>query len=213
MAIEKTYFTNNSYGERQTEIANWLTANATDYFSSVEDTDSGVVCNLINGGSINLMRGNSNLWVFGANGSQLIEFPSSSEDVDTVYNYAIKTDNGIYLNTPLYYSYSEYQYQYLGCFTMSKDIDGHIIMSVIMGDYNQHKLNYLICPEKNAAYDISHTTFSTLKTSFSPIVFDESYTENLFWTPFSQFPGIVIEDMQDANGQHYFYDGFCALKY
>lgn len=209
MAIEKTLFTQSTLDTRRTEIYNWLTANATEYFSEITiDDNKQIVCTIANGGSVVFGYGTSsghynNCTITLANGKSYNS--SGSSHTDGKHAYAVKMDNGIYLNA--YYSGNS---SYTANTLISKTNDGAVVISA-----NLSEKNYILCPEKDVMYQIGKDlqAVRTENTVFCPIVVGgNSYTENMLYMPFKQ-QVTFIGTMTDAEGQKYWYDGTCALKY
>lgn len=209
MAIEKTLFTQSTLDERRTEVYNWLTANATEYFSEITiDDNKQIVCTIANGGSVVFGYGTSSSYsntckITLANGKSYNSGGSSY--TDGKHTYAVKMDNGIYLNA--YWSSNS---SYTANTLISKTNDGAVVISAQLGEKN-----YILCPEKDVMYkiDTDLKAVRTDNTVFCPIVVGEnSYTENMLYMPFKQHV-TFIGTMIDAEGQKYWYDGACALKY
>lgn len=209
MAIEKTLFTQSTLDARRTEVYNWLTANATEYFSEITiDDNKQIVCTIANGGSVVFGYGTSsghynNCTITLANGKSYKS--SGGTAADSKHAYAVKMDNGIYLNA--YYSGNS---SYTANTLISKTNDRAVVISAQFGSYN-----YILCPEKDVIYQIDNDlkAVRTDNTVFCPIVVGEnSYTENMLYMPFKQ-QVTFIGTMTDAEGQKYWYGGTCALKY
>lgn len=210
MAIEKTLFTQSTVDARRTEVYNWLTANATEYFSEITiDDNKQIVCTIANGGSVVFGYGTSNSSyqyngiITLANGTSYKS--SSNSSLLYKHTYAVKMDNGIYL-----YAYNSNSTSYNACTLISKTNDGAVVISAQLGNYT-----YILCPEKDVMYEIGRDlkAVRTENTVFCPIVVGEnSYTENMLYMPFKQ-QVTFIGTMTDAEGQKYWYDGTCALKY
>ena len=209
MAIEKTLFTQSTLDTRRTEVYNWLTANATEYFSEITiDDNQQIVCTIANGGSVAFGYGSSSGYQYNgiitlANGTSYKS--SSSSNLSYKHTYAVKMDNGIYL-----YAYSSYNTSYNSCVLISKTNDGAVVISALLSSNGS-----ILCPEKDVTYQIGRDlqAVRTENTVFCPIVIGEnSYTENMLYMPFKQ-QVTFIGTMTDAEGQKYWYDGTCALKY
>lgn len=209
MAIEKTLFTQSTLDTRRTEVYNWLTANATEYFSEITiDDNKQIVCTIANGGSVVFGYGTNSTDLYNgtitlANGTSY-KSSSSTPTVSNKHTYAVKMDNGIYL-----YAYSGSNSSYNACTLISKTNDGAVVISAMLG------YHYILCPEKDVMYKIDSDlkAVRTDNTVFCPIVVGEnSYTENMLYMPFKQYV-TFIGTMTDAEGQKYWYDGTCALKY
>ena len=210
MAIEKTLFTQSTLDTRRTEIYNWLTANATEYFSEITiDDNKQIVCTIANGGSVVLGYGSNSSYQYNgiitlANGTSY-KSSSSTSTLSYKHTYAVKMDNGIYL-----YAYSSYNTSYNSCVLISKTNDGAVVISALLSSNGS-----ILCPEKDVMYkiDTDLKAVRTENTVFCPIVIGEnSYTENMLYMPFKQHV-TFIGTMTDAEGQKYWYDGTCALKY
>lgn len=207
MAIEKTNFIATTESERLTEIYNWLNDNASDLFKTITNEGSTISCNISENSSIIIAAKQPLFKIVFENGdTNRPQILSGYFNVNQTYNYAIKTDNGIFLKA--YDAGTSTSEQ--GNICVSKAIDGSIVVSHYnSGDYYNPSFS---CPEKSINYIVS--VKSSEMTAFVSIPFAKGcYCEEMLWTPFSQFPGMVIEDMTDNLGTHYFYDGFCALTY
>ena len=210
MAIEKTLFTQSKLDERRTEVYNWLTANATEYFSEITiDDNQQIVCTIANGGSVVFGYGGSsssgnmyNCKVTLSNGTSY-KPNNGVNSVSYKHSYAVKMDNGIYL-------YSTSDSNYCGNSLISKTNDGAVVISAQLSGKN-----YILCPEKDVMYQIGKDlqAVRTENTVFCPIVVGEnSYTENMLYMPFKQYDSF-IGTITDAEGQKYWSDGVCVLKY
>lgn len=208
MAIEKTLFTGADLDTRRTEIYNWLTANATEYFSEITiDDNKQIVCTIANGGSVVFGYGSNSSYQYNctitlANGTWY-KSASNTSSLNNKHTYAVKTDSGIYL-----YSNADNS-SYTANTLISKTNDGAVVISAGFG------YHYILCPEKDVMYKIDSDlkAVRTDNTVFCPIVVGEnSYTENMLYMPFKQ-QVTFIGTMTDAEGQKYWYDGVCALKY
>ena len=208
MAIEKTLFTMSTVDERRTEVYNWLMANATEYFSEITiDDNQQIVCTIANGGSVVFGYGSSGRYA----NTCTITLANGTSYSSTGYNsanakhyYAVKMDNGIYLNA--YWSGNS---TYAANTLISKTNDGAVVISAHLSGKN-----YILCPEKDVMYkiDVDLKSVRTENTVFCPIVVGEnSYTENMLYMPFKQYDSF-IGTITDAEGQKYWYDGYCALK-
>lgn len=217
--MEKTLFTGTNFDTRRTEVYNWLTANASDIFSSIEINESkNIVCTIENGGSITLdYSGSSSVSVSTAtvtlaNGNTIKPNGSGNNNkVDYRHYYGIKTNNGIYLCC-LKGNSSGKDNGYWADLLISKETDG-VVLSFVYSNGSSSSKQYIICPEKDLSYDIANHIPSTEMTTFAPIpLTDNSYSTNLQFMPFNMYKGTVGQ-FADSTGQKYVSDGYCALKY
>lgn len=218
MAIKKTTFMETSQSGRQTEVYNWLTANATDYFETIENDTNGhnIICSFAGCENANITLNFTNSYNFIVtleNGTQYKSTRSAGNINNDVVKCAIKTSHGICLcnNRNIFTSSDSGGYEV--SITFSKNNDGTTcIMLILQREYNNSsKLRYLICPEKSKVLTVTNKVTTADMTTFAPIPIAEGvYPENMFFTPFSsaRYVGVITDD----NGQKYFYDGYCALK-
>ena len=201
MGFEKTLFTGLEEGPLAVALGDWLTANASDLFTSI----NGLTCKISDNASIVFTTETPHYIINMANGNKYKSSGNSSSfESYYTYNHAIKTDNGINIYSTDYGDHGN-------LITISKTNDNSVIISATAAD-GYDVIRYIFCPEKNIA--LSLPTYKRDMTTFCPVPLEKDcYSENLLWTPFCQYADSMIEDLLDANGQHYFYDGFCALKY
>ena len=215
MAIKKTTFMATTLTERQTEVYDWLSENATDYFETItNDTEhSKIVCTFAGCEtaktefyfSYGVMAS-----LFLENGTIYGSASSSSDNVNRKVCEAIKTSYGIYLvgkENIMTSSAIE-----LGALIISKNNDNTTCVSLSRNGFLRSDMSrYIICPEKSKVFTVTRNVVTTDMTTFAPIPIAEGvYPENMFFTPFSSVrnAGVITDD----NGQNYWYDGYCALK-
>lgn len=223
--FEKTLFTDETtLSSRRAEVYDWLTSNASEYFSSIEsisDDESdenisgAIVCTLSQGGKIILgykpYAATYALKILSKSGSVLCQSESRSGNIIDKHNYGIKTENGIYVHGRADYSTN-------GSFMMSKATDGTIVISAARHNLGSDTAFYLVIPEKNIVYKIKSSNEDCFfkeaeRMSFASIpVGANDSVENMFIVPFTPNINTICKAV-DSDGQHYFYDGLCALKY
>ena len=219
--MEKTLFTGTNFDTRRTEVYDWLTANASDIFSSIKiNENKNIICTIENGGSITLdysgssSSGSSTAIVTLANGTVVRSYNSSSNNkIDYRHYYGIKTDKGIYLCC-LKGNSSGSGNGYWADLLISKETDGVVLSFVYSnGSSSSGSKQYIICPEKDLSYNVTNSILSAEMTTFVPIPLTEnSYATNLQFMPFNMYKG-TIGQLTDSTGQKYVSDGYCALKY
>ena len=202
MAIEKTTFVATTLTERQTEVYNWLTANATDYFETItNDTEnSKIICSFSECENAKLEFG------------FIRQLPMCriTNEVGTHYDcgkYGYDPALGYTLKIAIKTSYGMY---------FKNDKDPYSILLTKNNDNTTSIVNNspdvsIICPEKSKVLTVTSKVITTDMTSFAPIPIAEGvYPENMFFTPFSSVrnTGVITDD----SGQKYWYDGYCAIK-
>lgn len=216
MAIEKTTFMTTTLTERQTEVYNWLTANATDYFETItNDTENKkIICTFAG------CETAKTEFYFGENtymASLFLENGTKYASSNFVHFYtrykvceAIKTSYGIYLVSEENIMTSSSSS--MGALIISKNNDNTTCVSLSCdGFLHEDMRRDIICPEKSKVFTVTSKVTTADMTSFAPIPIAEGvYPENMFFTPFSsaRYSGVITDD----SGQKYWYDGYCALK-
>ena len=201
MAIEKTTFTATG---NATNVYNWLLANATEYFESVEQSGDFINCKFkgCNTAKLTLYTGisdNAIVSITLENGTTIAGAKKSSGF--EYFDYLVKTDYGIYIHT------SDSKNSNI---MISKDNGDNVCVS-FLNYTNNTKTHNLVSPLNNLTYDVTSKVMSTSLSVFSPIPFGATYSDNLLFTPFSDI-GDFVGKITDDNGQKYWYDGYCALK-
>ena len=201
MAIEKTTFTATG---NATNVYNWLLANATEYFESVEQSGNFINCKFkgCNTAKLTLYTGNSDNAIVSItleNGTTIAGAKKSSGI--EYFDYLVKTDYGIYIHT------SDSKNSNI---MISKDNGDNVCVS-FLNYTNNTKTHNLVSPLNNLTYDVTSKVMSTSLSVFSPIPFGATYSDNLLFTPFSDI-GDFVGKITDDNGQKYWYDGYCAIK-
>lgn len=201
--LEKTIFTSEYASAKMLELIDWLQANATDYFTNFAynpDDENQFICTTSGGSKVIFSKSGCNSGIIMANESSYY----SGEYSDRPFTYAVKTNNGIYLHR----NGNDEQF---GGMIISKSNADDIVIS-----FREWKYLYrLIVPDKNIIYSYENVNnyLPSDATSFAYIpTGNGTYTENLLFTPFTQYVGIPCI-LTDSDGQKYVYDGFCALKY
>lgn len=206
--MEKTTFTATTEDGRLTEVYNWLTTNASDLFLEITKDGSNltVTCKITENSSVTFKGAERFTEVTLENGNTYGSASNHNFDIGRTAKYGIKTDNGIFVR---YYDVDDAEC--IGDIIVSKANDGSVVASFYYYDYDLY--HAICCPEKSVLYD-NTTVYSSEMTSFVPVPFGKDcYCDKMLYTPFSQYPKNVVADLQDSSGQHYFYDGYCALKY
>lgn len=216
--IEKKTFVTTTATDRQTEVYNWLTANATEYFETItNDTENKkIICTFAGCESakleVNFNTGNS---VENATFKVVLEnsksYSAGNYQLEYKVLYAIKTSCGICLSNSLSMMTSNKSED--TSLSLSKNNDNTTAISLIkIGELNTgNKYRYIICPEKSKVITVTSKVLTADMTTFAPIPIAEGvYPENMFFTPFSsaRYSGVITDD----NGQKYWYDGYCAIK-
>ena len=221
MAIEKTTFMATTLTDRQTEVYNWLSENATDYFGEITNNTENpkIICKIKNheNAKIVFTFNSSTYNVAITKENRNIEYGyryQTVQDVSYTHDYAIKTNYGFYLHCS-----KDNDIRGGGSILVSKLNNGEIIIDFFTYVSNRvqyqniHCLGFSKTTEiYNDINNVKGLVYKADMTTFSPIVFGEGiYSENMLLTPFSQYKGTVCT-LTDDNGQKYFYDGYCALK-
>lgn len=211
--MEKTTFTETTESARLQELYTWLTANASDLFSEItkdgDDNDLGIICKITDNSSVRFKASEPFTKVTLENGNTYESASNHNFDIGRTAKYGIKTDNGIFVR---YYDVDDAEC--IGNIIVSKANNGSVVASFYYYSRSTYgTIHAICCPEKSVIYDDT-TVYSSEMTTFVPIPFGKDcYCDKMLYTPFSQYPKNVVADLQDSSGQHYFYDGYCALKY
>ena len=215
MAIEKTTFTATTLTDRQTEVYNWLSENATDYFETItNDTEhSKIICTFAGCETAKTefyFDYNTMASLFLENGTKYASSCYTDSHIYYKVCEAIKTSYGIYLGSEENIMTSSSPYQ--GALIISKNNDNTTCVSLSYDGFLRDDMRRdIICPEKSKVLTVTSQVLTADMTTFAPIPIAEGvYPENMFFTPFSsaRYVGVITDD----NGQKYFYDGYCAIK-
>lgn len=209
MSISKTYFTGTTTAANRVELYEWLSANATEYFDTIEDrtvlpSGDGIFCE-IGGKEVLRFLGNDNgsdkTKVTLKNGKTITDY------VVVTWKTATKTDNEIYLRA----SNGDDLF-------VTKTTDGTVLLALILHTTASRYPLYLCDFSRSANFTIigsegaNSFCVSAGKTGLVNMVSDAgTHCDNLFLVPFTQFAGqsdIVI----DKDGTKYVYNGIFALK-
>ncbi len=225
MAIETTYFTGNTAADRATDIYNFLNDNGAGvYFDTVSLDTSGdyptvtakigelTYFNIVVNSTLKLQNSSG---VFLANG----KFQSMSRSNSmSAYVRGYKTSSGLWLTDG-----DGFATNFLASLFLSKTVSGDPC-AVFVNDTDS-SASYSYADFNNSSVMIKSKNYNALRSAYSdggyapifpvtvacPIVFDVgTYTENIIFTPISQFPSAV--QIIDINGVKYVYDGFIGLK-
>ena len=215
MAIEKTTFVATTSADRQTEVYNWLSANATDYFETItNDTEHlKIVCTFAGCENAKIEFGTKTINMctitYENKTTQRAGYYNTANFSDVIMAKAIKTSCGIYLCNN--YSFTS-SFSYFGSILISKNNDNSTCVSIVgAGENHSGKVRNLVCPEKSKVYDVRDKVITADMTTFAPIPIVEGvYPENMFFTPFSSVRNAGV--ITDSDGNKYFYDGYCAIK-
>jgi hypothetical protein len=200
MAIEKTVFTNSGGVDHASEIVAWLTANASDFFDTIETNPDGhILCKIDGGMAIKInMNVRDKAAVRIKNGS-LKTINSTSYE----WRYGVKTSKGIAVyNTDGF------------CIMATKSNEGTVSVALKEGtqyscaDYD----NSTKFVTFNSPVIVDNTWIKSFKTSLAPIVNAKAltYADGLYLQVFSQYPG--VEGIITINGKQYYTDGVLALE-
>lgn len=229
MAIETTYFTGTTAAANYAEVSAWLTANAADYFDTI-DVPSGaqeVGCKV---GDVTALKfdwggefGTQRAFKITANNGVVIDNGYFFNFDRCVWRRGVKTSNGIMLcNGKTDSSQTS--------LSISKNSKGGIIFAVVSPDNtnvnNSVNRGRIIDFEKSLNVTTTHEAsgdsaaqrhggmgiISAGRTALVPIVSDAgTYCDNVFYVPFSQFTDSCFCKIE-VDGTKYVYNGVFALK-
>lgn len=229
MAIETTYFTGTTAAANYAEVSAWLTANAAEYFDTIDVPSGGqqVSCKVGDVTALKLDWGaefsTQRAFKITANNGVVIDNGYFFNFDRCVWRRGVKTSNGIMLCNG---STDSYQTSLL----VSRNSEGGIIFAVVSPDNtninNSVSRGRLLDFEKSLKVSLTTGSsnsnpgerhngigiISAGRTALVPAVTDAgTYSDNLFFVPFTQFigqSGITI----DVDGTKYVYNGVFALK-
>jgi hypothetical protein len=200
MAIEKTVFTSTTGDAMASEIAAWLTANASDFFDRIEAiTDNGtrVYCYIDGVRAVDI-----NTATVGA-GSVSIKNGLYKATTSTGWLYGIKTSKGIALRN-----------RGGCCYAICKTNEDTVSVALregaiyVCADFDNSS-NFV--DSKPPIYNGSYWIQSG-KTVLAPVVNANAltYADGLYLQVFSQYPN--VEGIISINGKQYYTDGEFALE-
>lgn len=228
MAIETTYFTGTTAAANYAEVSAWLTANAAEYFDTIDVPSDGqeVSCKVGEVAALKLDWGTDydtqrSFQVTAKNGANI------NSGYRYVHNkccwrYGYKTDNGIAIC-------NNQTNAFQSSIFISKDNNGDLIFAVLKPD--SPNLN----SPSNWAEFLDFNSLASIKTEGSnnsdplarhringalsasmtalvPIVSDvKTYCDKVVTTPFSQYSNLCWGTI-DVSGTKYVYNGVFALK-
>ena len=200
--IEKTVFTSATGEEMASEIAAWLTANASEFFDKIETiTDNGihVYCFIDDVRAVDINTGNSGAGSVSIKNGKYV----AGSFWGTGWLYGVKTSKGIAV-----YHRGHY------CIMVTKSNEGTVSLAMT-------GTNIYACADFDKSSDlvdfktptrVDNTWVKSGKTVLAPIVNANSltYADGLYWQVFSQYPG--VEGIITINGKQYYTDGVLALE-
>jgi hypothetical protein len=201
MSIEKTVFTSATGDAMASEIAAWLTANASEFFDRIETiTDNGihVYCYIDGVRAVDINAGTSGDSSVSIKNGKYVAGGSRG----TGWLYGVKTSKGIavYHNTRT-------------CIMATKSNEGTVSVAT-------RYTNIYACADFDKSSDFVKfnppTTISTYwiqsgKTVLAPIVNANAltYADGLYLQVFSQYPN--VDGIFTINGKQYYTDGVLVL--
>ena len=229
MAIETTYFTGTTAAANYAEVSAWLTANAAEYFDTI-DVPSGaqeVNCKF---GDVTALKldwsaefGTQRAFKITANNGVVIDNGFYFNFDRCVWRRGVKTGNGIMLCNGSTNSFQT-------SLSISRNSEGGIIFAVVSPDNtnvnNSVNRGRIIDFEKSLNVTTTHEasgdsaaqrhagmgSISAGRTALVPIVSDAgTYSDNVFYVPFSQFIDSCFCKIE-VDGTKYVYNGVFALK-
>lgn len=228
MAIEKTYFNNDTYSLNYNAVLAWLQVNAVDYFDTVEGDEELRRITMTKGAASLYFDVGSDAYLgvtTGAGTSSADSAPIAIgyNDNEISFDYGVKTSTGLAI-----IGESAYSKSMVSLFVSLTD-RGTPCMYATWSKFRQSSSQYnnsdihVFCDlehdqsigkvslEKSDVYHWSGNRSIGI-TALTPFCFySGSYALNMFITPFSQYaadkPGII-----DINGTKYVYDGYVALR-
>lgn len=206
MAIEKTTFTGTTVAVNLTEIKDWLSSCATEYFDDFEigtldGVPINVVCRISNAEVLKLENKSEsiNVTVSLPNGTTAENYGGKTAPV---FKYAKKTNSGIYL-----YSTT------IHIFITKSDKNTTAVLLSCYTTASAQKSFIADFGYSSKFVEVSHTASVVQNdlTSFSNVVCNGgTMLPNLFRTPDSEYAGIDCNF--DYDGIKYVYDGYFALR-
>lgn len=228
MAIEKKVFKSVVPAENFIEVQNWLSVNAAEYFDSFNIDSSGITMN-VNGSSVSVRPVGSlpvEIRLSSQNGGGSATLGRKYSGAKNYIEYAIKTGNGIVLIT------DENDFRIFITKSNAGSTSVYAMSKVYVNNTSSESWQMIAADLENSKtftktpYQHSNSSESKIinagyywwsnnsaseVTVLLPFVFvGGTYAQNMFITPFSQYPKTVC--ILDINGEKYFYDGYVALK-
>lgn len=224
MAITRTTFTG-SYREDQWEqVSTWMSENASDLFTLVIDSENHkIFCNKLD-------ENNARMTVYPKNDSWPVTLciPTTSSSIITtplyasssiVFTYAVRTNNGIYLN----WNFGPYP---SGVFISKTNTDDLFCLYFYFNGYTSDGHTGWANLTQNTGNSNAPMVWDGISynfmlgggmsmqagnTSLVPLVIEESdeYCPYLFQIAFNQYKGLVGK--LTLNGKEYFSNGYFAL--
>ena len=206
MAIEKivkTVFTSTTGDAMASEIAAWLTANASDFFDEIEASGGPrVLCYIDGVSAVRINTDTSGTSYISAKNDKYTELAANG----TNWRYGVKTSKGI----AVYNASGDYRY----CIMATKSNEGTVSLAMT-------GTNIYACADFDKSSDlvdfktptrVDNTWVKSGKTVLAPIVNANSltYADGLYLQVFSQYPG--VEGIITINGKQYYTDGVLALE-
>lgn len=207
MAITRTDFTGTTQATNAPEVLAWLQANATEYFDTIEADASGNISCKIGETTVLLFGfdGNTSSQVTLINGTSITHYEKNDR-----FTYAIKTSNGVYLNS----------YNYGSVFITKSDKGTTAIAWNIKAGSEFYGYTFADFTHSSAFYaPVTGTwnesrngwTHSAPLTALTPAVFNGGcYAPNLFITTLSEYA--LIKCIFSIDNMEYASDGVLALK-
>lgn len=229
MAIETTYFTGTTAAANYAEVSAWLTANAAEYFDTIDVPAGGqeVSCKVGDVTALKLDWGaefsTQRAFKITANNGVVIDNGYFFNFDRCVWRRGVKTSNGIMLCNGSTNSAQT-------SLSISRNSEGGIIFAVVSPDNtnvnNSVNRGRIIDFEKSLNVTTTHEAsgdsaaqrhggmgiISAGRTALVPIVSDAgTYCDNVFYVPFSQFTDSCFCKIE-VDGTKYVYNGVFALK-
>lgn len=206
MAIEKTVFTGRTQAANAPEVYAFLNANKEGYFDSVEmdGSTNNITCYVGETPALTLgFDGTSkNIKITLTNGVVYSAYPTIN-----LWRYAVKTSKGLVLVM-----------DYSTVWITESSMGTTAILFCGQESSSTSSLYYKCADivHSTAMYEFMYSVSSSMKaagsTAFVPIPLGaniESYTPDVYFTPYTQYLGVVSK--LTANGREYFYNGVIAL--
>lgn len=229
MAIETTYFTGTTAAANYAEVSAWLTANAVDYFDTI-DVPSGAQEASCKVGDATVLKLDWSAEFATQRAFKITAKNGTSIDNGYFFNFdrcvwrrGVKTSNGIMLCNGSTDSYQT-------SLSISKNSEGGIIFAVVspdntninqsvsrgrLLDFEKSLKVSLMTGSSNSNPGERHNSMGIIsagRTALVPIVSDAgTYCDNVFYVPFSQFTDSCFCKI-DVDGTKYVYNGVFALK-
>jgi hypothetical protein len=203
MAIEKTVFTGTTGDAMASEIAAWLTANASEFFDRIEiDSDTHVYCYIDGVRAVHINTDTTGTSYISAKNDKYTELAANG----TNWLYGVKTSKGI----AVYNASGDYRY----CIMATKSNEGTVSLAMT-------GTNIYACADFDKSSDlvdfktptrVDNTFVKSGMTVLAPIVNANAltYADGLYLQVFSQYPN--VDGIFTINGKQYYTDGVLALE-